>query len=809
MKVTWSWLSDWTDLPESPEALAHLLATRGFPVQSLEGGATFDPEIVVGRVLEVQPHPNADRLRLCRVDVGGSTRSIVCGAPNVAAGQRVAVAQIGSRLPDGTKLRKAKIRGVESEGMICSERELGLSQESDGIWVLPGEPPVGARLTDVLGAGDAVLDVEITSNRSDCMAVRGLAREIAAARGEKLKPPPPLRATGQGTLSKISIESPADCPRYMARVVTGLKIGPSPEWLRKRLEATGFRSISNVVDVTNYVLREYGQPIHAFDQAKVGGNEIRVRRALRGESLTLLDGRKVQLGPHVQVIADASVPMALAGIMGGLESGIGPGTTAVILESAQFDPKLTREAARSLGVETDASIRFGQGVDPDAVALALDATARLLAEVAGGAVMERGVDLWPGRAEPRLISLRLSRARRLLGIDVTPEQAVRALASLEIVLAGPEGGWKGEADDVAGAFLAPRFRRDLEIEEDLIEEVARGLGYDAIPAALGPISVATLPEPPEIAFNAALVDRAVGLGFDEVLGPALVGAIPGEAREGLSDGDIWELANPKSRELKHLRTSLLPGLLAIAARNARHGVGDVRIMETGKVFRATPPPLGSERIEAGFLLTGVPDAWDRPGADVDRYLELRGYVEALYEALGIDSWQIGSYHEPCWAPGTGATWTGSSGRLGRMGEVSPSLARQMGLEPPAWAAIVDLETALEAAPSERRYREVPRFPASKRDLAVVARPGVGHGDLAAVIRAAGGGLLHSIRLFDVYKFRDGEHAGRQSLAYALEFRSPERTLTDREVEEAFAAIVRALESKLGATIRGGAEVQRA
>src|SRR5712671_4141642 len=806
MKVTWGWLGDWTGLPESPEALAQLLATRGLPVESLERGATFDPEIVVGLLLEVAPHPNADRLRLCRVDVGSGTRSIVCGASNVAAGQRVAVAQIGSRLPDGTKLRKAKIRGVESEGMICSERELGLSPESEGIWVLPGEPAVGARLADVMAAGDAVLDVEITSNRADCMSVRGLAREIAAARGQRLKPPLQVVARGKGTLPRVSIESPADCPRYMARVVTGLALGPSPDWLKRRLEATGFRSINNVVDVTNYVLREYGQPIHAFDAVKVGGNEIRVRRALAGESLTLLDGKKVALGPLVQVIADAAVPMALAGIMGGLASGVGPATTAVILESAQFDPEVTRAAARSLGVETDASVRFGQGVDPDGVALALDATARLLAEVAGGTVVEGGVDLWPGRTEPAAIRLRLSRARRVLGIDVTPEQAARALASLEIVA---RGDWVREGDDLVGTFVAPRFRRDLEIEEDLIEEVARGVGYDAIPAALGSASVVTLPEPPEIGFAATLVDRAVGLGFDEVIGPALVGEVPAEVREGIPDEAVWELANPKSRELRHLRVSLLPGLLAIAARNIRHGVGDVRVVEVGKVFLAAPPPLGSERVEAAFLLTGIPDAWDGPGAETDRYLELRGHVEALYEALGIDSWQGGSYHEACWAPGTGATWTGSAGRLGRMGEVAPSLARQMGLERPAWAAIVDLEHARLAAPSERRYREVPRFPASKRDLAVVARPDVTHQDLVLAIRAAGGGLLHSIRLFDVYKFRDGEHAGRRSLAYELEFRSTERTLTDREVEEALAAIVRALESKLGVTIRGGAEVQRA
>lgn len=808
MKVTWSWLGDWTGLPESPEALAHLLATRGLPVESLEGGATYDPTIVVGHVLDVAPHPNADRLRLCRVDLGSGTRSIVCGAANVAAGQRVAVAQIGSKLPDGTKLKKAKIRGVESEGMICSERELGLSAESEGIWVLPGSPAVGTPLADLLGSGDAVLDVEITSNRTDCVSVRGLAREIAAARGESLKPPAPLRATAKSgpDLPRVTIESASDCPRYMARVVTGLRIGPSPEWLRRRLEAAGFRSINNVVDVTNYVLREYGQPIHAFDASKVGGNEIRVRRARDGESLTLLDGRKVALGPHVQVIADAAIPMALAGIMGGLDSGVTDATTAVVLESAQFDPALTKAAARALGVETDASARFSQGVDPEGVALALDATARLLAEVASGAVPAAVVDHWPGKAAPLPIRLRLDRASRLLGIPLERETVTRALAGLEIA---QQDSWAGEGADSVGVFLAPRFRRDLEIEEDLIEEIARGIGYDAIPAALAAASVAAIPEPPERPFAARVVDVATGLGFDEAIGPALVGDIPVEARREIDDGSIWEIQNPKSRELKHLRVSLLPGLLAIAARNARHGVADVRLVEVGKVFQATPPPLGAERVDAALLITGAPDAWNRPGADSDRYLELRGAVEALYEALGIDSWQGGSYHEACWTPGTGAVWSISGSRLGRMGEVAPSLVRQMGLSQPAWAAIVDLAAAFRAAPRERRYREVPRFPASKRDLAVLVQSGVTHEDLANTIRAAGGPLLHTIRLFDVYKFRDGEHAGRSSLAYALEFRSPERTLTDREVEEAIAAIVGALESKLGAAIRGGAEVPRA
>jgi phenylalanyl-tRNA synthetase beta chain len=649
-----------------------------------------------------------------------------------------------------------------------------------------------------------VLDVEITSNRTDCMSVRGLAREIAAALGEVLRPPAPLTARGTGTLPSVTIESPADCPRYMARLVTGLVIGPSPDWLTRRLEATGFRSINNVVDVTNYILREYGQPIHAFDAERVGGGAIRVRRARGGERLTLLDGRDVELGPHVQVIADAASPMALAGIMGGLESGVRDTTTAVVLESAEFNPRLTREAARALGIETDASIRFGQGVDPEAVALALDATARMLAEVAGGTVAEAVVDQWPGREPQRSIALRIDRARRLLGLDVAPEAASRALATLEIT---QDGAWAREGEETVGRFLVPRFRRDLSIEEDLIEEVARGLGYDAIPAASDSAPVLALPESAEIAFAASIVDRVVGLGFDEAIGPALVGAIPAEAREGVGDEAIWELQNPKSRELKHLRTSLLPGILAIAARNLRHGVPDVRVAEVGKVFQAVPPPIGSERLEVALVLAGAADAWDRPEAVQDRYLELRGFVEALYEALGIDSWEADSYHEACWTRGSGAVWTAAAGRLGRMGEVAPSLARQVGLERPAWAAILDVATALKAAPAERRYREVPRYPASKRDLAVIVRPGMTHGQVVAAIHSAGGGLLHTIRLFDEYMFQDGEHAGRRSLAYALEFRSPERTLTDREVEAAIASIVRALESK-GAVLRGGVEVER-
>jgi len=808
MKVTWSWLGDWTELPETPEALAMILAKRGFPVQSLERGASFDPTIVIGQVLEVSPHPNADRLRLCSVDVGSSERlSIVCGASNVAAGQRVAVAQIGSKLPDGTKLRKAKIRGVESQGMICSERELGLSQESEGIWVLPGTPDVGAPLSAVIGSKDTVLDVEVTSNRTDCLSVRGLAREIASAVGKPLKAAAPLKASGRGSLPAVTIENPADCGRYMARVVTGLTVGPSPRWLVERIEAAGFRSISNVVDATNYVLREWGQPIHAFDASKVGGNEIRVRRATKSESLTLLDGKKVALHEGVLLIADKERPLALAGVMGGLESGVTAATTSVILESAWFDPKLTKSAARSLGLETDASVRFGQGVDPVAVADALDATARLLAEIAGGAVVEAKVDAWPGRREPEHVRLRRGRMARLLGMPVTGVAAVQALETLGI---RQRGDWAHEADDEVGTFEVPPFRLDLEIEEDLIEEVGRVIGYDEVPATLRTSAVVPTPRPTEIDLADRIAALACGLGFDQAISPGLVGPIPEEARDGVANSEIWELQNPKSRELKHLRTSLLPGLAEIAARNLRHGVPEVRLVEVGKVYRALPAPLGREWVEIAMLLSGTPDPWDRPSADPDRYLELKGAVESLLGSLGIDSWRTGSYHESCWASGTGVNWSVAEGRLGRMGELAPALTARAGLGRPAWVAILDLFILSQASQASRRYRDVPRFPASKRDLAVLVRPGTTHETLVESIRAAGGPLLQEVRLFDVYEFRDGENKGKKSMAFALEFRSLERTLTDREAESAIAAIVDALASKHGAEVRGVAgEARRA
>ena len=798
MKVTWSWLSDWVELPGTPEELMQILAMRGFPVQSLERGAAFDPGIVVGRVLEAGRHPNADRLSLCAVDIGSARLSIVCGAPNVAAGQHVAVAQVGSKLPDGTKLRRTKIRGVESEGMICSERELGMSEESQGIWVIPGEPAIGTPLASVAGSSDSVLDVEVTSNRSDCLAVVGLAREIASARETKLRSMPALQAEGAGALPSVEIESARDCPRYMARVVRGVRIGPSPAWLKQRLTATGSRSINNVVDATNYILREHGQPIHAFDAAKVGGGTIRIRRARPGERLTLLDGREVALTPAHLLIADAQVPMALAGVMGGLVSGVTEATTHVILESAQFDPALTRETARSLQIESDAAARFAQGVDPEGVALALDATARLLAQIAGGSVVRDRVDQWPGRTEQPSLELSHHRLERLLGLSVAEATVDQALSSLGIEPASP---WAAQNGDRVASYRIPSYRKDLEIEEDLIEEVGRVVGYDAIPVRLRALPIPGQEEKMSDFLN-TLVDVACGLGFDEALSTVLVGEIPLEGRAGVSETEIWELSNPMSRELRHLRVSLLPGLISATARNLHHGAREVRLVEAGKVFRAAPPPLGTERHEVALVLAGRPDDWDRPEAEADRFLELKGSVEALLAGLGIDSVRTDTYHDPCWKAGTGAAIEASGHRLGHLGEISPSLAKKLELERPAWGAVLDVAAVARKVPRERRYRAIPRHPVSKRDLAVVVSREVHHADVVEAILAAGGPMLARARLFDVFEGAS-VGSGKRSMAYALDFQATDRTLSDREVDRLVEAIVLALDRKFGASIRGG------
>ncbi|MGH7681721.1 MAG: phenylalanine--tRNA ligase subunit beta, partial [Candidatus Eiseniibacteriota bacterium] len=453
-----------------------------------------------------------------------------------------------------------------------------------------------------------------------------------------------------------------------------------------------------------------------------------------------------------------------------------------------------------LQIESDAAERFAQGVDPEGVAIALDATARLLAEIASGDVSAQRVDQYPGRREASVIELSTHRASALLGLPVDEKAATESLQSLEIARVAP---WSAQDGGAKAQFRAPSFRFDLLCEEDLIEEIARVIGYDKIPTRVRSVASPMAQPSPEEGAARRIIEISCGLGFHEAVSTCLVGEIPAPAREGIAPDAIWELQNPMSRELKHLRVGLLPGLLEAAARNLHHGVADVRLAEVGKVFLATPPPLGSERYEAALILAGLPDEWNQPGREQDRFLELKGAVQALLEALGIDSFETRAYHGMSWKRGTGAQLTASERRLGEIGEVDPSLGSSFGLDRPAWAAVLDVLALAEKAEGLRRYQPIPRFPASKRDLAVIVPKDVPHAELTRVIRKAGGALLGPPTLFDVFE-GSSIGPGRKSMAYALEFRAPDRTLEDQDVDALMASIHRALAAELGAAIRGAA-----
>jgi phenylalanyl-tRNA synthetase beta chain len=485
--------------------------------------------------------------------------------------------------------------------------------------------------------------------------------------------------------------------------------------------------------------------------------------------------------------------------MGGVASGVTDGTTSVVLESAEFGPGLTRESARGLGIETDASLRFVQGVDPEGVPIALDDVARILSETAGGEVVREVLDRWPGRKAPPRITLRLARARALLGIDVAPARAGSALAGLGIRQVDP---WTGEGISATAAFEVPSHRRDLELEVDLIEEVARVVGYDTIPSRLDRVSIGTSPIGATGAIVNDILAIACGIGFDEIVNTALIGALPDAWMPAEGPGALWEVRNPKSKELRHLRPSLLPGLLAAAGRNLRHGAGEVRLVEAGKIFSALPPPLGSERIELALILGGAPDSWSHPGADADRFLELKGSAESLLGSLGIDSPRTRPYHEPCWAPGTGIRLEHDEVALGRLGEVAGEIRALLQIDRRLWAAAFDLAAVERAIPARRQYRAIHRFPPSKRDLALVVGQEVAYASLVEAIGLAGGSLLHQVRLFDVF---EGPQVGvgKKSLAFALEFRSADRTLSDGEVDETVERIVKDLAARFGASRRGG------
>jgi phenylalanyl-tRNA synthetase beta chain len=801
MRIPLEWLAEWIDLPERG-VLCGRLEMSGFEdVVVLDTGPDLST-IRVGEVLERAPHPNADRLSLCRVSLGeDEPLEVVCGAPNVAAGQKVAVAVAGTRLPDGTKLKRSKIRGVASNGMILSSRELGLGDDHAGILVLDAAAPVGAPLPQVLAGGEAVLEVGITPNRGDAASVLGLAREVRALFGGAIRTPelsPPESGAPASDSVAVSIEARDECHRYVARVVRGVRIGPSPEWLKRRLEASGFRPVNNVVDVTNLVLLEFGQPLHAFDLRSLRGAQVRVRGAAAGEKLVTLDGEARELRPGDLVIADGERPVALAGVMGGADTEVGEDTRDVLIESAHFHPTTVRLTARHHGLRSEASYRFERGVDREGVRRAADRAARLMAELAGGSVAPGAVDA-VGRepAHTREIRLEVARANRLLGTELAGPDVAGLLERVGIAC-------RREGGDLLVARI-PSHRNDLHLAEDLVEEVARIHGYDRIPTTqpVGELVPAAIP--PGWALAEAVRDALVAAGLAETvsfpfLAPeelAGLGLEPGDPR-----GSPLRLANPFREEEPLLRTSLVPSLLRAARQNLSRQVERIRLFEVARVFIPTQPgELPREPLQAAALVTAPRDrALWQPEPAPPLFFEAKGIAERLMNALGYEPRWEARGGPPYLHPGAAAAIVIGSESVGSVGELHPEVANAFDVGVPCALVELDLDALLRTTPRGVAYREVSRFPQVRRDLAVVVGRERPAGELLAAIRDAAGRDCIDVELFDRYEGR-GVPEGRVSLAFRLVFQRNDRTLTDSEVSSAADRVVRMLSRRFDGKLR--------
>jgi phenylalanyl-tRNA synthetase beta chain len=795
MRVPVAWLREYCDPGTPAEEIADVLTMCGLKVERLHHvGVGEVSQFVIGHVLSAEPHPDADRLIVCTVDTGaGEPSTIVCGAPNVAAGQVVAVARPGAVMPDGSTLGKAKLRGIESHGMILAEDELGIGEDHQGIMVLGEDLPVGAPLSDHLPIIDEVLELEITPNRPDAMGVYGVARDVHAVTAATFSEDPTARdAEPSGNDSaedhaSVEIADPDICLRFTARVFEDVKIGPSPPWLKQRLLAAGQRPISNVVDITNYVMLTTAQPLHAFDLDEVRGRRIVVRRAQDGEKMTTLDDVERTFSSDMALVCDAEGASGIAGVMGGLISEVSDSTTRVLMEAATWVGPNIMRTSKALGLRTEASARFEKQLHPEQAIAAQRLAARLMVELCGARMVPGTIDAYPRPAEPRVVALRAERMERLLGERVEDETASAILERL---------GFR-QTDD---GWLVPPWRdSDVQREADLIEEVARIHGLDKLPTTLPAreqaIGRLTGSQPLRRRLEDLLRDRGLleAISYSFTSPHAL-------ARLRLTDAETLTVENPLSEDLSVMRPLILPGLLDAAQHNAAHGRAGIALFESAHVYlpgRGQTP--SHEPTHISVLVTeAAPAGWRTSRRAADFYV-VKALLEALMEAAGVE-WRAQEGGPPFLHPGRAATIVAAGGsELGWLGELHPLVLREWELDGPIAAFELNADRLFELAPDASTYSDVTSFPAVLQDIAVIVPDDVSAERLAEVVTDGAGDLLSALRVFDLYH---GEQVGEgnKSLALRLEFRAPDRTLTDEEVAERRTAIERALEA-IGGKLR--------
>lgn len=788
MKVSLSWLSDYTPIRLAPAELAEALTRAGLAVDAVVDRYRYLDTVRVGRVVAVDSHPAADKLTVCRVDTGEGLVDIVCGAPNVRPGVLAPVALPGTLLPGGTTVTVATIRGQHSEGMLCSDAELALGPSADGIRILDGDPAVGTPLNTALGLSDPVLDLDLTPNRADCLSIIGIAREVAAIQKTRLALPavpgfPEDAEERIQQITSVAIDAPDHCPRYVARVLDGVTVGPSPAWLQERLLSVGLRPINNIVDVTNFVMMEWGQPLHAFDLDRLSGQRIVVRTAAAGDTFVTLDGRTRVLDPDMLMICDGEKPVAVAGVMGGLNSEIEAGTARVLIESAWFDPISVRKTSKKMGLSTDASRRFERGVDPQGTVRAATRAAALMAAVGAGAIVGGVIDAHPRPWAPRPIRLSVRRTRAMLGIPVGRAQIRRLLASIEFT---------SEAASARDELVvsAPSFRVDVARPEDLIEEVARLSGFDAIPTTYPPIPAGGRPPAPRLNLRRRLQVLLAGMGFAETITYSFVHAQSAD-RLRLPAGDprrrTVPLLNPLTEEQSVMRSSLIPGLLDTLRFNLFQQVKNVKVFEIGKVFIAADGcalPDEPEVIAGLWSGARAPLSWHGKEAACD-FFDLKGALESLFSALKLEAVAFSRLPDEacCYTrPGASARIEAGNRPLGIIGEIDPEVAQGFDLKQTAFVFELDADS-LQRALSETKYRmRIPRFPALFRDITLILAQEVAVGEVLEAARAFQPDLLERIQLFDVFT-GDPIPAGRKSLSFRLTYRSPEKTLEEEDVRD--------------------------
>lgn len=806
MKVPLSWLKDYVDITLSPEEIAHRLTMAGTEVEKIERTADWD-NVVVGHVKAVSPHPNADRLRLVTVFNGESEVEVVCGAPNVAESQTIAYAAIGAVLrdaysddPDAKKrLKKSKIRGVESVGMVCSERELGLSDEHEGILELETDAAPGTPLGDVLG--DIVLEAELTPNRPDCLGILGIAREVAVLTGQELRLPSfeyKESSPGVDSLASVRIDDPDLCLRYTGTVIRGVNIGPSPAWLADRLRAIGERPINNIVDVTNYVMFELGQPLHAFDYDRVSNHEVIVRRAREGEKVVTLDEQERKLDKEMLLIADPEKGIGLAGVMGGANSEIDNSTMNVFLESATFNGSNNRRTSSALGLRSQATIRFEKSLRSGLAEVALRRATRLILELAGGVAATGIIDEHPGKDEERTtVSLSKEKLARVLGADLANEQVSGTLTALGFEVSETTEGWDAKI---------PYWRPDIAIPEDLIEEIARIVGYDEIPVTPPAGRMPTWQPRPDIATRNRIADALVRAGMQEIISYSATSE-PNESRVPLPDNTLEHvrMQNPISADHAVMRRTLRESVLNAVERNLRTWRGSVALFEVGHVFGSAGEGLPEEKvmITGAFAGLSTEASWTEPAHQADFY-DAKGAVEAVLAELHAEG-EFTATEDPALVAGRTAEITVPSAggvRLGLVGEVKRDVLGVFDIDGPVVMFELELDALMSVAktvgPADI-YSPIVRYQDSERDLALLVDRSVPASQVVAIARK--NRLVTSASVFDVFEGK-GLPEGKKSLAVRIVYQSPNKTLTADEISKSESGILRSLEHQLGATLRG-------